>query len=76
MPYAGLNFPAVETVSFAIPAGALSFPLIGGIDVATFRNTGYFDNFVLDTATVPEPASLALVAAGLTGVAFRKRRRR
>lgn len=53
----------------------LSVAFIGGS--TSFPNSIYFDNFVATfTATsVPEPASIMLLGAGLLGMCFAKRRR-
>jgi hypothetical protein len=72
-PYPGKAFPAVESISIAGPLPALSLRFFGE---ATVPNTVYFDNFRLETESVPEPASLLLLAGGLVGVAFRRRRKR
>jgi hypothetical protein len=72
-PYPGKNFPAFESISIGGPNPALSLRFFGD---AIVPNTVYFDNFRLSTTPVPEPASLLLLASGLAGVAFRRRRQR
>lgn len=57
------------TGSFSVPPGATGF--FGADSV-------YLDNFVVTvpaSGAVPEPASLVLLASGLAGAAFRRRRR-
>ena len=74
-------------LSGTLPEGNLQF--LGFIDLdmpfsrVTFFSNDFVDDFTIDrvryedpNATVPEPASLALLAAGLIGTAARFRRKR
>jgi hypothetical protein len=74
-PYPGKAFPSFESISIGGPIPALSLRFFAD---AIVPNTVYFDNFRLDTTAppVPEPASLLLLATGLTGAAFARRRQR
>jgi PEP-CTERM motif len=72
-PYPGKAFPFFESISIAGPNPALSLRFFADAPVP---NTAYFDNFRLSTTPIPEPASLLLLASGLAGVAFRRRRQR
>jgi hypothetical protein len=72
-PYPGKAFPAFESVSIGGPIPALSLRFFG---TAIVPNTVYFDNIRLETERIPEPASLVLIASGLAGVLFHRRRRR
>ncbi len=64
-------------------AGFISTTDIGTVTVVPLGNnpnTGYdeffhFDNVTTNTAATPEPASLALCAAGIAGLYFRSRKR-
>jgi hypothetical protein len=77
-PYPGKLFPSFESISIGGPNPALSLRFFstssGGTTGVLGPNTVYFDNFQLSTTPIPEPASLVLLASGLAGVAFRRRR--
>jgi hypothetical protein len=66
--YAG-GFPTIAVLTVASDAPFLSVRFIGGS--GSFPNSVYYDNI---TATVPEPASAALLGAALLG--FTRLRRR
>ena len=79
--------PSTATFSIGGPTPALSLRFIGGSTdpvqgppVGGGRASTYADNLTFDFAApiqpVPEPASLALLASGLAGAAFRRRRQR
>jgi hypothetical protein len=71
--YGLLSFPIFHTVSLSA-AGISSLEFIGGSP--GFPNSVYYDNLVISTAAVPEPASLILFGSALAGLGIIRRRRK
>jgi len=71
------SFPGIGTVTGASVGQQLWIEL--AYDVSSFNNTSdanaRVDNVVLTADTIPEPASLALLAAGGLMIAGRQRRK-
>jgi hypothetical protein len=74
VPYVGVAFPAFDT-AFVSAAGIMSVVMLGG--TAGFPSSVFYDNITVEyTDRVPEPATFALMLAGLgmLGVAGRRRK--